>query len=138
MSNPLNGRIITSVNIAEDKQAIQFMTTDGPVMARCDGDCCSYTWIEHIENVAALIDARVTFAEDIDMPDIGDMPDREVVSYYGLKIVTDKGTAILDYRNESNGYYGGCLCWGEDEYFYGGVHGQNVSALAWRPLLEDF
>ena len=28
-------------------------------------------------------------------------------SFYGVKIVTDKGRAEIVYRNSSNGYYGG-------------------------------
>ena len=31
------------------------------------------------------------------------------VAYYGLKITTDNGRAVIDYRNSSNGYYGGSL-----------------------------
>jgi len=31
------------------------------------------------------------------------------VAYYGLRITTTKGRAVLDYRNTSNGYYGGGL-----------------------------
>ena len=38
---------------------------------------------------------------------------------------------MIDYRNESNGYYGGNLCW-DDESFYGGVYGQNVSTMNWQ------
>jgi hypothetical protein len=37
------------------------------------------------------------------------MPDVDVVAYYGLKITTETGIAVLDYRNDSNGYYGGSL-----------------------------
>jgi hypothetical protein len=43
---------------------------------------------------------------------------------------------VIDYRNESNGYYGGELCW-PDDHFYGGVHGQNVSTEQWVDVTED-
>ena len=47
------------------------------------------------------------------------MPDRGHVSeyceypdclrFYGLKVTTEKGRATIDYRNNSNGFYGGSL-----------------------------
>lgn len=44
---------------------------------------------------------------------------------YGCQIKTTSGDMVIDYRNESNG---GNLCW-DDEPFYGGVFGQNVSTM---------
>ena len=42
---------------------------------------------------------------------------------------------VIDYRNNSNGYYGGEIVWpGED--FYGGVYGQNESNMDWRDIEE--
>lgn len=29
----------------------------------------------------------------------------------GFKVTTDKGVIVIDYRNASNGYYGGSLSW---------------------------
>jgi len=54
----------------------------------------------------------VSAVEDLEMPDLGNIPgkyreDVDEVQYYGLKITTDKGRCTLDYRNDSNGYYGG-------------------------------
>ena len=31
----------------------------------------------------------------------------EDIKYYGFEIVTNKGSAKLEFRNSSNGYYGG-------------------------------
>ena len=50
-----------------------------------------------------------------------------------MKITTDRGHIIVDYRNESNGYYGGSLSW-PDDHFYGGVYGQNDSSIAWQEV----
>ena len=33
----------------------------------------------------------------------------EYIQYYGLKITTNKSRCTIDYRNSSNGYYGGYL-----------------------------
>jgi len=131
----LVGRKIVAVYLADDKKAIRFDLEDGEeVIAKTDGDCCSHSWIENVEGVDALIGGTVAAVEDIEMPDLG-QPKGEygVVAYYGCKITTDKGHCILDYRNDSNGYYGGNLAWPGD-YFYGGVWGQNVSTLDWQKL----
>lgn len=128
--NLLVGRTLTGIKIAKDKQAILFQTTDGDIVAACDGDCCSRTWVEHIELPALGFPALVTAADDVSMPDLGDMDGCEVVAYYGFKVSTDKGEILIDYRNDSNGAYGGSLAWPGD-YFYGGVHGKNQSECEW-------
>lgn len=129
--NPLIGKIITEVKIASDKKAINFIANDGEHIAKCDGDCCSNTWIENVE--LPILPATVIAVEDIDMPDKG-QPEYGAIAYYGCKISTDKGDIIIDYRNESNGYYGGNISWENDDYYYGGVSGQNVSTCEWQTV----
>lgn len=130
--NILVGRTVNAVQIASDKKAMKFLTDDGDVVVRADGDCCSSTWIEGIDLPGVLI-GTVRAVEEIEMPDLGSPDDYEVIAYYGCRITTDKGSCVIDYRNESNGYYGGNLAW-PDAYFYGGVYGQNVSNEEWRDL----
>lgn len=134
--NVLVGRTITGIKLASDKEAILFQTTDGDVVAQCDGDCCSSTWIENIENTVREFPALVVSAEDIEdgLPDtIEDDPDYDCLQFYGFKIITDKGVIIIDYRNSSNGYYGGNLTW-PGEYHYGGVFSQNTSTMQWEDI----
>ena len=57
----------------------------------------------------AAICGTVTNVEEAPMPDLGDQPDHDVMAYYGLGITTEHGTAVVDFRNDSNGYYGGYL-----------------------------
>ena len=123
----LVGKTLTGVKLASDKKAILFQTTEGEVVARCDAECCSNTWIEGIENTIGSFPAVVTAAGDIE----GGLPQTEehgddVIQFYGFKVSTDKGVLVIDYRNESNGYYGGSLTWTGD-YHYGGVFEQNIS-----------
>lgn len=136
MNNVLIGKTITELKIAEDKTALLFVTDSGEIKVRCDADCCSFTWIEHIETPALGFPAKVLSAENIEMPDLGDMPECDVVSYYGFKITTDKGDLVIDYRNDSNGFYGGNLSWADCD-FYGGVFGQNVSNENWQDVTAD-
>jgi hypothetical protein len=136
--NPLIGKTIASVEIASDKKAIRFLLSDcETVTAKADADCCSGTWIEHLSLPAGGLPALVLKAEKIEMPDLGTPEDFECLKYYGFQITTDKGHMLIDYRNESNGYYGGDLIW-PGEYFYGGVHGQNISNEDWKKIDRDF
>ena len=131
--NALIGKTITRVWLAEDSQALKFDVAEGDsVKVLVDADCCSETWIESLDTPELLIGGKVIAVEDLEMPDLGDIEGREVIAYYGCKIVTDKGSCVIDYRNDSNGYYGGNLSWPEDTYFYGGVYGQNVSKENWK------
>lgn len=134
----LVGREIHDMKIAEDKMALLFILDGGEKsVAHCEADCCSHTWIENIELTKNIFPAKVLGVEDLEMPDLGDMPDCDVVAYYGMKITTDKGHIIIDYRNDSNGYYGGGLIFEkENEYFYGGVSGQNISNEKWFDIKE--
>lgn len=131
MANALVGKKLASIQISSDREALRFICEDGEVIARCDADCCSHTWVEAIENSASL-PAVVVSVEDIDLNTDADDQAGEL-AFYGCKITTDRGHIVIDYRNESNGYYGGNLVW-PDESFYGGVYGQNVSNEEWQPL----
>ena len=126
----LVGRTLKGVKLAKDKSSILFQTDKGDIVVDVYGDCCSTSWIEHIELPALGFPSKVISVADLDMPDLGQQEGCDVVAYYGLKIVTDGGEIVIDYRNNSNGYYGGNLSW-PGSYFYGGVHGQNVSKHEW-------
>lgn len=126
----LVGKTLTQVELATDKKAIRFTVDGETVVALCDGDCCSDTWIESVEMPAGGLPALILEATDLDLPS---QPNGyELIQCYGLKLTTDKGDLVLDYRNESNGYYGGNLSW-PGEYHYGGVYGQNESKEEWAP-----
>lgn len=130
-------KTITSIQITTDKKSIRFLLSDGSyVVAYTDGECCSSTWIEHIILPAGGFPAVVTEADYINMPDFGSPTDGECIKYYGFELKTDKGSIVIDYRNESNGYYGGRLVW-PGEYCYGGVYGQNRASGEWTNIESD-
>jgi hypothetical protein len=131
--NVLVGKTIFGIKIADDRQALLFETDTGNIKVLADADCCSYTWIEHIELPALGFPARVSAVDDLQMPEGKASEfhkDDDVLQFYGCKIVTDKGEIVIDYRNDSNGYYGGSLCW-PSERLYGGVGGQDISTEKW-------
>jgi hypothetical protein len=110
----LVGKTIHSVALNEDNTEITFVTDAEPVTLVARGDCCSQCWIESLDDPEALL-GTVTDVEEIEMPDLGNISTNnypgdysvDQVDYYGLKITTDKGRCVIDYRNDSNGYYGG-------------------------------
>jgi hypothetical protein len=135
-TNPLIGKTVTALHVAEDRQALKFTLSDGELVVQTDADCCSYTWIEHVELPALGFPAVVVAVEDLDMPGGAASTfhaDPDYLRFYGCKITTDRGEIVIDYRNDSNGYYGGDLSWPGD-YHYGGVYGQNNSKQEWRAL----
>jgi hypothetical protein len=113
--NRLVGKKIEKIYISKCKSAIIFICENGSVGAYCYADCCSYTWIEHIELPALGFPATVVSVDDLDLPGSDENhPEFDYLQVYGCKITTDRGEIIIDYRNSSNGYYGGDLVWLED------------------------
>lgn len=109
----LVGKRILSYALDDDSTGITFNTDAGTVRLETGGDCCSVSWIESLDDDQALL-GRVMLVEEIEMPDLGNiptpkMPGVDQVAYYGLKITTDRGRCVIDYRNDSNGYYGGWI-----------------------------
>ena len=132
--NCLVGKTCVAVDLADDGGAIRFVLDDGSeVVARADGDCCSHTWIENVDAPERLVGAPILSVRDIAMPDLGQPGEYDVIAYYGCEITTALGAVVIDYRNSSNGYYGGSLQW-PSEHFYGGVDGQNVSSMRWKRI----
>lgn len=128
--NPLIGKTITDMQIAADRQALKFVLADGEIIVAVDADCCSYTWVEHIELPALGFPAVVISVDDLELPQDANPEstfhkDADFLQFYGCKIVTDRGEIVIDYRNDSNGYYGGSLVWLEDHFF---------SAYGWQPV----
>jgi len=131
----LVGKTLTSVELASDKMAIRFTVDGEAVVAKCDAGCCSSTWIESIEMPAGGLPAKVLEVADLELPSHSDADDG-LIQLYGLKLRTDKGDLVLEYRNESNGYYGGNLSW-PGEHHYGGVYGQANSTEEYAPVTQD-
>lgn len=113
----LVGLTIECVSFKPDMTEMYLDTEKGRFTLDAEGDCCSHTVIDHVDNEQALVGKVLSF-ESVEQWVPRERPDSfqgqpvseyESISYYALKIVTDKGEAIIDYRNASNGYYGGWL-----------------------------
>jgi hypothetical protein len=111
------GKKIKGVVLHGDHTVLTFILEDG---GKCiyvaTGDCCSRSWIEHITVPDDIKGALVTKVKEFTGQEIGGSKHREDVTVsYQTSFVTDKGEIIVEYRNSSNGYYGGWLEGGKIE-----------------------
>ena len=108
----LIGKTVVSYELEQTGDHLTLHFKDGAsATIATDAHCCSHTWIEDMDLPSNLL-GTIREVVDLEMPDLGSIDGQrhkgvDVVSYYGLKITTDKGSCVLDYRNDSNGYYGG-------------------------------
>lgn len=135
MTNVLVGKVLEGVKLSEDKMAICFITNEGEIIGRCDADCCSHTWIESLDSTLRRLPALISSCDDIEL-NAGKDDESGTIAFYGMRLITDQGELTIDYRNESNGYYGGWMTFPDDDNgrFYGGVYGQNVSNEKWEDI----
>lgn len=115
----LEGRYIVSIYRSGDEMLI-FQTDKGLISFLVEGDCCSRSWIEHFEGVEALLGKTVISTEDIMINNVFPRNEydetidehgnaHEYLQSYGVKLTTTAGRAQIEYRNSSNGYYGGWM-----------------------------
>lgn len=119
MSNHLIGKTVTAMKISDCKSAILFeIEGGGQLIAIVDGDCCSHSWVESVELPALGFPFTITAIENLEL-NKDPVSDEifEHLQFYGAKVATDKGDMIIDYRNESNGYYGGDIHWPGGRYY---------------------
>lgn len=124
----LIGRTITAVEMDNAREVVRFVTDGTPSVVEfyCDGDCCSESWINHVSGLKALLGKRVAEFESIKLPDQDSArQDVDRVMLYRLK--TDAGACDFEFRNASNGYYGGSL-----------EQSHAVTDTKTTPVVEDF
>lgn len=112
----LLGKRILALKTDVEKQNILFETSEGIFCYSTAGECCSSSWIEHFEGIQSLMGEIISAIEEIDLSERPDPTpeNHDCLRIYGYKFTTDKGHAVLDFRNDSNGYYGGYIVTGDD------------------------
>lgn len=109
------GKKLASVSLNETKDRITFRFDDGSERAfGVEGDCCSSSWIEHLEMPGDVAGATLTAVTDSapitqDHAEHDDENGGDSIEVYNTVFRTDRGDIVLEYRNSSNGYYGGYL-----------------------------
>lgn len=109
----LIGKTISNIFMDPDGGVIVFDTQDGYYKYFAEGDCCSSTWIEHIHGITNNLPFTVDEYKFIDLEE-GWAPTRdhytEEDSFYAEGLICcGKPEIKIEYRNASNGYYGGSL-----------------------------
>lgn len=109
----LKNKIITALYKSDDNGELSFKVHDNEyINFVAVGDCCSTTWFEHFSGIENLISNQIIDIEEVDMSHLNEDINEESGCYdeiqvYGIKIKTTKGYVDIEFRNSSNGYYGG-------------------------------
>jgi hypothetical protein len=107
----LLGRIVLQVWMDKSGRWIRFVTDGMELCYRLEGDCCSESWVYAITGMQYLIGATIMSIDGVygfDLPDDGKSR-QEFDKIYWIKYVTTKGNVDLEFRNSSNGFYGGWI-----------------------------
>lgn len=107
---PWVGKELSKIEWDEDTFRL-YLKDGGYLFFVVDADCCSCTWIEHVEAPEDLDGAILNGVED--SPSTYQettirYEDESVVNYKTL-FRTSRGDIHVEFRNASNGYYGGSL-----------------------------
>lgn len=125
----LKEKVIKKVELNDDNTIIVLTDYEGKKhIYEAYGDCCSYSWFSHINNLSNLLDSEIleviekkesfeaTKEQLADKSGLNsDEWEFEYLQVYMYTFKTKKGYSDIEFRNDSNGYYGGS-CEKKDEY----------------------
>ena len=118
--NKLIGFKVKEIELSDDSESLTLYGEHqngkyGHYSINTEGECCSQSWIESIFEPNALIGYEILKIDHIELPDSyyesipGTTHYEDYVQYYGFAMYTSNGKCVIDYRNSSNGYYGGSI-----------------------------
>ena len=125
--SPLADKRVANVAASEDRERLVFTLDDGRTLTyRAEGDCCSRSWIEHLTVPVDIAGSEITgWAQR----ELGEKEqDYETIKVYQTSFATAKGEIIVEYRNSSNGYYGGWLSGPLEDWAQAEIAARQVSA----------
>lgn len=114
--NELVNRIVESVWVNDDNTLMVFDCGENKLAYETQSDCCSETWFSSINGLDNLLGHRVISV--LERPEIGNLPSerQEVDILYGYILTAthpeddhmgNANGCEIEFRNASNGYYGG-------------------------------
>lgn len=129
--NDLKGKVILDIYVSDDREDMQFVTTQGPQFFSVDGDCCSQSYFYEVNSPENILGKQVSDVQELDLPDPDDEDSQkgDVVVAYGIRLISVDGlhTDIV-FRNDSNGYYGGWCS----------ASGPPATSKGWHHVTEDW
>jgi hypothetical protein len=111
LSTVLN-RPLAAVSLTQGSSSdtVTFVFLDGSAASyKTEGDCCSHSWVEHLEAPNDLVGAVIIDVKEDPILNEDDPDNHDYIQVYHTRFVTNRGEIVLEYRNSSNGYYGGYL-----------------------------
>lgn len=109
----LVGRIL--YRITDENDDLQLHLDNGEIVYfDATGDCCSESWVEHIdspqkpEKIVQIQEIQISGYEPTEYKKKS-KESIDVLDCYFYQIVTEGGSYLIELRNDSNGYYGGWL-----------------------------
>lgn len=105
MYRKMEGATLLAV-LKNGEYGFAFKTTAGVFAFAVEGDCCSSSWVESIEVVPGACGSviRKVFQSNLGSEDDDE---HDCLRTYNVIVRTNKGDVVVDFRNSSNGYYGG-------------------------------
>jgi len=104
------GQKVAFVQLDSARNVLSLGLQDGRVYRfEVEGDCCSHSWIEHLEAPSDLEGATILGWASRELVEGIDTPHDNYLQVYNTVIRTTAGDVVMEFRNESNGYYGGYL-----------------------------
>ena len=99
MLNELVGRTIAGIKIDDSLQEyLVFETTEGNIIYRGYGDCCSESYFADIVGVENLLYQKVLGVKDVELEEGEPKPHKsrqDSDSVYGVDVTTEKGTCLV-------------------------------------------
>jgi len=113
----LVGRKLDAVSLSREKDVFGFAAEGIEVWLGVEGDCCSYSWVEHVTVTPGAIGAEIIGYSQPNVEQPSDTsqikrPDGypvDSLAVYELRLHTRAGDVVVEFRNDSNGYYGGYI-----------------------------
>lgn len=112
-----------------DGEWVKFITDEGTLVYESDANCCSDTFISNIQGLRNLLGYKVFDA--VECPTINNAEPSYRQKYDDIHryvLATDQGYVDIEFRNSSNGYYGGDFH----------LISREPSTIEWKELTDDY
>lgn len=127
----LIGKKILKIEIDRGKQHfLKFTTDSSECVFFAEGDCCSESWFYGFNGILSLVGSTVTSVTEVPLGEaVGYRGRQDFTRKYCIKIVSTGGHTDIEFRNSSNGYYGGEVVFVTNKKFY--------KKVLWRKIEDD-
>jgi len=109
----LHGKWVKTIDFPDDQHVVFTVAYNEQLIYEAEADCCSESWFWHTENMAPLVGRTVMGSRELEMPEwnkaVHGASRQDMDQLYGYEIFYRGGSVVLEFRNSSNGYYGGSL-----------------------------